>query len=157
GLPFIADGLGGRRVSIRRYAVRRALRILPLYYTAVAVGTAVAAHSAADLLRGVPYLLFLNGFANQVTPLRPFSNVWWSLATEVQFYALLPLLAHALRTRRGRIAGLLALAIYGAAYVAMVVGLLKLRTVEGQFALMQSIFARGPLFLWGILGAWMYH
>jgi peptidoglycan/LPS O-acetylase OafA/YrhL len=31
-LPFLAEGAGGRRVVVREYALRRALRILPLYY-----------------------------------------------------------------------------------------------------------------------------
>lgn len=40
----------------------------------------------------MPYLLFLNSFAGMADVLFPFSNVWWSLATEVQFYLLLPVL-----------------------------------------------------------------
>ena len=31
-LPFLSQAAGGRVVSVRRYAGRRALRILPLYY-----------------------------------------------------------------------------------------------------------------------------
>jgi len=34
-LPFLTEAAGGRRVDRRRYVIRRAIRILPLYYAAV--------------------------------------------------------------------------------------------------------------------------
>jgi peptidoglycan/LPS O-acetylase OafA/YrhL len=156
-LPFVADGLGGRHVSVRTYFTRRALRILPLYYAAVLVGTVLSATAPRDLLHALPYFLFLNSFAGTVTPLPPYHAVWWSLATEVQFYLLLPLLPLALRTRRGRIAGGVALAAYALAYAAMVTGRLHMPTRGAQFTFMFSSFARGPLFLWGIAAAFLYH
>ena len=90
-LPYLADIEGGRRVSVGRYFERRALRILPAYYLAVAVVAAVSAHRPADLLAGVPWLLFLQSFLNLAPPLLPYSIPWWSLATEVQFYLALPM------------------------------------------------------------------
>ena len=77
-LPFLADGLGGPRVSVTTYARRRALRILPLYYVVVVVGTMLAA--PRNLWDGLPYLFFLNGFPGMAEPLGYFSAVWWSLA-----------------------------------------------------------------------------
>ena len=50
-LPFWREPRGGPYQSIARYASRRALRILPLYWFAVAVGTVVTAGSLADLGR----------------------------------------------------------------------------------------------------------
>lgn len=156
GLPFIADGLGGRRVSTRTFFARRALRILPLYYVAVVGGVLLTAHGVADLARAVPYLFFLNGVAPVATPIPPYSDVWWSLATETQFYLLLPLLPLALRTRRGRIVGGLLLAAYAIAYVAMLRGRLAMPTVRGQMTFLFSIFGKAPLFALGLIAAWIY-
>jgi peptidoglycan/LPS O-acetylase OafA/YrhL len=39
----------------------------------------------------------------------------------------------------------------------MMKGVLRMGTFRGQFAFMFSAFARGPLFLWGIACAWVYH
>lgn len=156
-LPFIAEALGGRPVSVRTYFGRRALRILPLYYSAVLVGTVMTAKMAGDLLHAPPYLAFLNGIGGIVTPLSPYSFGWWSLATEAQYYLILPLLPFALRSRRGRVAGLTLLALYGLIYACVVTERLAMPTIEGQLALLNSVFGRGPLFLWGIAAAFLYH
>jgi hypothetical protein len=116
-LPFLEEASGGRRVSWRQFYVRRALRILPLYYAAVVAGTVITARSLADLRRGVPYVAFLESKPGLTTPMPPFSGVWWSLATEVQFYALLPLVA--LAFGRSRRTTLCLLAVYGAAVLAI--------------------------------------
>jgi peptidoglycan/LPS O-acetylase OafA/YrhL len=155
GLPFIADGLGERRVSVRTFFARRALRILPLYYVAVAVAVVLMASRARDLLVALPYLFFLNNIPGVVRSLLPYSVGWWSLATELEFYLVLPILPFALRTRRGRIVGALGLVAYALGYWAMVVGWLHAGVLQGT--LMGSAFARGPVFLWGIAAAWLYH
>src|SRR5262247_1158122 len=54
--PFLAEAAGGQRVVRRDYFVRRALRILPLYYAAVVVGTLLSATRLLELRRGIPYL-----------------------------------------------------------------------------------------------------
>src|SRR5262249_47236711 len=80
-------------------------------------------------------------------PMPPFSDVWWSLATEVQFYAVLPLLALAFgRSRRVTFA---LLAIYAMAYAAVAL-FLPVPPFE-PWLRAQSIIGRGPLFLFGIL------
>src|SRR3989442_11065883 len=48
-LPFFVEAAGGKRVVVREYFVRRALRILPLYYFAVLVGTVLSASHLLDL------------------------------------------------------------------------------------------------------------
>ncbi len=154
-LPFLADVSGGRRVNLREYFVRRALRILPLYWLAVVVGTSLAASTPADLLHGVPYFFFLNSIGLASHYIGTYGAVWWSLGTEIQFYLLLPSLLLA-RTRAGRVVlGLVAVA-YFAMYVRLVRGHLVMGSIVGQMALINSVFGRGPLFLWGIAAAVVY-
>ncbi|TMA37498.1 MAG: acyltransferase, partial [Deltaproteobacteria bacterium] len=143
-LPFFTAAAQGRRLNTRGYFARRALRILPLYYSAVAVGTVVCARGPGDLTRGLPYLLFLNALA---TPLTPWSAVWWSLCTEAQFYLLLPLLSPCLRSRTGRVWGLVALAAYAAVYSAFFAGVFRMPTNYMAAWLGMSLFGRAPQFL----------
>jgi peptidoglycan/LPS O-acetylase OafA/YrhL len=151
-LPFLDEAYGGRPVSRWQFYVRRALRILPAYWVAVVVATILTSHTLGDLWRGLPYLAFLQSKPNLPTPMRPYSGVWWSLATEVQFYVLLPLIALAFgRSRRVTLA---LLAGYTIAYLAIATG----RVLPGlePWLRAQSVVGRGPLFLCGILAAWFY-
>ena len=50
-LPFLAEAYGGKPVSRREFYVRRALRILPLFYTVVLVATVLTSRTAFDLSR----------------------------------------------------------------------------------------------------------
>ncbi len=154
-LPFLREVRGGPRVRRRQYFVRRALRILPLYYCAVVIGTVFTASRPGEGLHGLPYLFFLNAFG-VAAPLLPFSNVWWSLATEVQFYLCLPLLAFLASPGRGRMFGAALLGIYVVAYGAFLAGHLRARTIAGQIELSDSLFGRAPLFFWGIAAAWVH-
>lgn len=156
GREFFAEIGSGRVVDRRRYALRRALRILPLYYGVVVLATAINTGSPGDIVRGVPYLFFLNAFAvSLAAPIGAFSGVWWSLATEVQFYVALPLVAALLRPSRRR-AGLALLGLYGIAYAAFVLGVARPRTLPDQQLLAHSLFGEGPLFLYGVAGAWLH-
>lgn len=110
--PFAhAAAHGARRPGARRYLWRRALRILPAYWITVAVCLTVLPSNAdagpGDWLRHAT-LTQIYG-AGQ---LRPGLGHTWSLATEVVFYLLLPLLALPVLGRAGwrpaRTAGLLA-------------------------------------------------
>jgi peptidoglycan/LPS O-acetylase OafA/YrhL len=154
-MPFLRQAAGDKPVSVRRYFGRRALRILPLYYAAVLVATALLASSPGDLFRAVPYLFFLN-FAALATPLFPYSGAWWSLATEAQFYLVLPLLSLALASRRGRVGGLVALGLWGVAYGAYLTRKLFTSNLAGEIALGSSLLGRAPLFLVGVAAAWLF-
>jgi peptidoglycan/LPS O-acetylase OafA/YrhL len=153
GGQFLAEMTGGAPVGRREYARRRALRILPLYYSMVALGSVLAAHAPMDVLRGLPYLAFLNAFPRFAPSLGSFSGVWWSLATEVQFYVLLPVIALLLRPWALRKVALGGLVAYGAAYVALAGGYPWPTTVESRSFLAHSAFGQGPLFCFGWLAA----
>jgi peptidoglycan/LPS O-acetylase OafA/YrhL len=90
----------GRRPSTRSYLWRRALRILPLYWVLVVV--ALIVYSPGHVDSPVTWLRWLT--LTQIYDLAPWWELpgphglahVWSLATEVAFYLLLPLLAAAL-------------------------------------------------------------
>jgi peptidoglycan/LPS O-acetylase OafA/YrhL len=151
-LPFLAEADGGKRQSRREYYLRRALRILPLYWTAVLVATVHSARSLADLNNTWPHLILVRGLAPQYA-LWPYSIGWWSLGTEVQFYLVLPLLPLLLRSR-WRLAA--ALAVYGVVYVTFLARLWHLPSLHWQLELNSNLFGRLPLFAYGITAAWIY-
>ena len=154
--PFFADAARDRRASAGHFYLRRALRILPLYYVAVFATTILSAQQLADLLYGVPYLFFLNTVVGFSAHLHPYSWVWWSLATEVQFYALLPILPLLLRVRHGRSIGIALLVSYAAAYGAYLCRYVHMYSIGGELQLASSLFGRGPQFLAGVVTAWVY-
>lgn len=156
-MPFLIEAAGGKKVVRRSYYMRRALRILPLYWVAVVSGTILSAARPADLLLGLPHLLFLNATTAFYTPdLMPYRGVWWTLATEMQFYVVLPLLPMVLKTWRGRLMGLGLLATWAAAYSSFIYGGIGMQTGLGQILLGLSLFGHAPLFLYGIAGAWLF-
>ena len=148
-LPFLVEADGGRRVSRRDFYVRRALRILPLFYVAVLVATVATAHGVRDLRHAIPYLTFTFFWPGLATSLQPFNAAWWSLAVEIQFYALLPLIA--LAFGRSRTTTLLSLAAFAVVWVAILASPLNPPFVYF------TVLGRAPLFLCGILAAWAWH
>jgi peptidoglycan/LPS O-acetylase OafA/YrhL len=154
--PFLEESRGGQVVSRRVYAVRRVLRVMPLYVLAVLVASVDLAKRPLDVLQGAPYLVFLNALPRVAPRLDPYSDPWWSLATEAQFYVLLPLLPLVLRTPRGRGVGVVLLAGYVGVYAALSLHWLRPATLPVVFALARSVVGRGPLFLAGIAAAAVY-
>jgi len=151
-IPFIKAAQSGRLYSVREYAVQRALRILPPYYVVALVGL-LFTRNFDQLLPAL--LLSSHGWS-----MGYFSAVWWSLATEVQFYLLVPLLflmaLHRWRLPLLSLAALLMLAIY-------VVVICKWAVLPGhdafalQFGLILSVFGQLPAFLVGLGLAVAYH
>jgi peptidoglycan/LPS O-acetylase OafA/YrhL len=121
-LRFAALGMDGRVPSTRRYAVRRAARILPAYwvalvFVALAEPTATAGRVLTHVWLGQTYTGSLFGTFTQT----------WSLCAEVAFYLLLPTIAWAVRrcgpAREGWALGGLALLGYGYVIVVRAAGL----------------------------------
>ena len=150
--PFLAEAAGGAHVARGAYAARRMLRVMPAYVAAIMVASIDCATRPLEVLRGVPYVFFLESIPGLTTPLIPYSDVWWTLATEAQFYLALPLLAWAWRAARPLV-GLLG-ATYAIAYVGVVTGMIGTGTPGGRVALLGSLFGRGPLFMLGAVAAW---
>jgi peptidoglycan/LPS O-acetylase OafA/YrhL len=105
--PFVQRDYGDRRtLSLATYARNRALRILPLYYVAVVVLLWLEPLGAerSDWWR---YALFIQDYS--IRTVERLDSPMWSLAVELQFYILLPLLAAVIarlsrRSLRGAIA-----------------------------------------------------
>jgi peptidoglycan/LPS O-acetylase OafA/YrhL len=103
--PFAAAALAGRDgPKVRSYLVRRALRIVPLYWVALIV---------TYLFTGWKSVHGVSGFLENAFFLQVYSRRWvfhgitqaWSLCIEVTFYLALPLWAGWMRRidrRRGR-------------------------------------------------------
>jgi peptidoglycan/LPS O-acetylase OafA/YrhL len=118
--PFVAAALDGARKgpSMRRYAIRRAARILPGYWLALA-GSFLLLRHLDHPMQVAPselpvFLLFAqNHFEETIKHLDP---PMWTLAIEVSFYVALPIagwIALRLGAHRNRLAAL-ALTIVGA-------------------------------------------
>ncbi len=153
--PWFAAALDGRRPpNLRRYVRARAARILPAYYAALA-GSVVLLWG----LRGTPglrlppagelplFMVFGQNFSPAtVMKLNP---PMWSLAVEVMFYALLPLIGWlALRlppTRRMQAIGPLALLALGLLYNWSIAGHGLGLTFSKTLAAMLPYFALGML------------
>jgi peptidoglycan/LPS O-acetylase OafA/YrhL len=97
---------GWRLDGIAAYARRRARRILPAYWAALAFSLAVAWLIVPQPRSGVPDVMsvLVNGLLVQNIVSAPSPNTaFWSIAVEVQLYILLPVLLLMIR-RRGALA-----------------------------------------------------
>ena len=175
--PFAQAAWGNRKpVSVRSYAINRAWRVLPAYYVCVVVLMLVQRHGG-PLSFWVAFGTFTQDFS--VHTRGELDSPMWSLATEMQFYIMLPLIAWGLaRVARGsiRIAaislGVIAVAsfmarevldwgLFGTVRVTSLVAAINFSMIElfGYFALGMglalwrlSIQARRPKWLDGRLG-----
>jgi peptidoglycan/LPS O-acetylase OafA/YrhL len=93
---------GWRVDSVRRFAWRRALRILPPYWAALAFSLAVAWLIVPQPGHGVPDArsVLVNGFLIQnIVGAHSPNAAFWSMAVEAQLYLLFPLLVLVARRR----------------------------------------------------------
>ncbi|MDO8862501.1 acyltransferase [Haliea sp. E1-2-M8] len=139
---------GRPRPSVAQYLKARALRILPLYYSALLLTWLVTGNSATIVQAATFQFVGFDAF--------PYSVVWWTLATEIQFYLLLPLLMSLwLGDRRSRLLGAALFLGWLYAYVTLVLEA-DAGAAQQSFLYTKSIFARLPAFLLGIAAAAIY-
>jgi peptidoglycan/LPS O-acetylase OafA/YrhL len=134
--------------SLKNYYAARFLRIVPLYYLAVLTACVVTGSWDSGLQA---FTFQFVGF-----DIFPFSVVWWTLVTEVQFYLLLPLLIWLLAGgAKRRLVFLLVLVFWAATYVFQVLDNPSNEKVR-SFLLTKSLFGRLPAFLLGMFSAWIF-
>jgi len=107
--PFAQAAWGNRSpVSIRNYAINRAWRVLPAYYVCLATVLLLQYHGGTVRL-WVAFSTFTENFSSKTLGL--VDTPMWSIATEMQFYILLPVIAWGIvRVSRGSLrAGAIAL------------------------------------------------
>ncbi|MDP9325518.1 MAG: acyltransferase [Candidatus Dormibacteraeota bacterium] len=100
--PFVRHFFGGGDpIDLRRYALNRALRILPLYYAVSIVVILTVGHGGSPTL-WLKFALFAqNYFPSSFLAL---DSPMWSLVVELHFYLLLPVMAYVLwRLSRGSV------------------------------------------------------
>lgn len=98
--PFARHLSGqGRPVDLRWYARNRLLRILPLYYAVLTV-LLIVQHDGGSFDQWWRFATFSQNFFTST--INTVDGPMWSLAVEMQFYLLLPLLALGLSRVRGR-------------------------------------------------------
>jgi peptidoglycan/LPS O-acetylase OafA/YrhL len=108
--PFVAARGAGRALDLRRYALRRAARIVPAYWLALGVLAVVLPGEVPGVRSGEWPSFF--GFANIYTGTHNSGlAVGWTLCIEVSFYVAAPLLALAIGRLPSKRAGRLELAL----------------------------------------------
>jgi peptidoglycan/LPS O-acetylase OafA/YrhL len=85
---FLMDRTLNADRSLTAYVIRRAARILPLYWISLLIALALGAFTLRDLAANAFFLVPL-------TRTELMSGVYWTLYVEVLFYALAPFLVHA--------------------------------------------------------------
>lgn len=151
-LPYARRDLAfGAPRSLRTYAYRRFIKIVPSYTLAL-VATAASLASLHIAIPVVPSivehaLLLQNFFATDVGRA---NSVFWSLAIEAQFYIVFPVLARAFRRWPVRVAGAMvagALAYrYGIAHCC-----LQDEPAYRQLPAFLDVFAAGMLAAYGVV------
>jgi peptidoglycan/LPS O-acetylase OafA/YrhL len=150
--PFITEALGGPGVARGAFFVRRARRILPLYYLFVVLaGIAFASEPRGYFTAALPYFFFLNSFPGLSVEMGAWSLPWWSLATEVQYYLLLPLLPLLWRRVPASVLLLLVVAWLGL-YTAVAGGWIGI-SPRTRVVFFTSLLGRGFAFVGGAVAA----
>lgn len=145
-LPFIKSLEQGELYSLRYYVLHRALRILPPYYVAGVIGIVFTGQTEQ--------LLSMLSFTANGYDIGFFSAVWWSLATEIQFYLLMPFVFVAALHRWRSPLLLLAGSLATFAYLLVVfkaVGPAGIEGFELKYGLILSVLGQLPAFVVGLL------
>jgi peptidoglycan/LPS O-acetylase OafA/YrhL len=99
--PFVVQAVrGNRHPNVARFYWRRALRVLPAYWLAIAVTLGLLSTRPARASDWLSYLSLTEVYDGH--DLDTSLSHMWTLAVEVTFYLLLPVVAVSLRWGRGR-------------------------------------------------------
>jgi peptidoglycan/LPS O-acetylase OafA/YrhL len=150
--PFVDRLLTGRRPpDLVPYALRRALRIFPLYWVALTAVIVLGGVRATNWQYAVHYALLHNLVPGREQAL---FGVAWTLTLEILFYCLVPLLALALHRSRRQITperlALLVCVTWAGSIAFMALADLRGPTTNGLW-LRGSIVAMWQMFCPGIL------
>jgi peptidoglycan/LPS O-acetylase OafA/YrhL len=157
GRLLIAEQDDRNTISLRRFYVRRAMRILPAYWVSLAVFCLLVETNASSAWAN---LLFVNNFLPEDRQCMPWT---WSLAVEEQFYIVFPLAllcgSFLRRERRlGLIVGLFVTAVLARALIVQHHGLHVPDPEHARRyydALYDKPHARAPQLLSGVIVAWL--
>jgi peptidoglycan/LPS O-acetylase OafA/YrhL len=129
-LPFARRDYGdGGPIDLGRYALNRALRILPLYYVVLVV-LLVVQEGGGSLAQWLRFGTFTPSFFSDTVA--TVDGPMWSLLVELQFYALLPPIAWlVLRVSRGRARGAMT-AVAALGLVSLLVWYLQVHRFSGH-------------------------
>lgn len=150
-LPLFRSLNRGELYPINRYAQQRLMRILPPYYVVGLVG--IVCTGREDQL----FSMLL--FRASAFDVGYFSTVWWSLATEIQFYLILPVFFLAALSRYRLMLLSVALILCVSAYMAVMLKVVGPEGPEGnklRFQLILSVIGQMPAFTVGALLAGIY-
>ena len=119
-LPYAREKLEGIHApSVKRFYFNRAVRILPSYLFAVfgallLIAVPQGRHpSAPAMLKDVfAHLTFTFMFSRPTYLMTPLNMALWTIAVEVQFYLIFPLLVRAMKKHTGLTAGIMMLSAW---------------------------------------------
>lgn len=106
--PFVAAMIDGRdRPDVRRYAIRRAARIVPAYWVAILIPAALLAwldHGQARPVEQLPiFLLFAQNYVDATS--QGLNPPTWTIVVEVSFYVAVPIAAVLLGLAMAKLSG----------------------------------------------------
>ena len=144
-----------KRIDIRKFYIRRVLRIWPVYYAAIffallLIPAGVYDNSVGYSIQTIAlYALFIPNFAMMAGYMLPTISPLWSVGIEEQFYAVWPLILN--RTKNIFIF----LIVFLLGYVALKVVLLAVGQVWSPFSISLNFFSYDTLAIGGI-AAWLH-
>jgi peptidoglycan/LPS O-acetylase OafA/YrhL len=102
--PFVAARYAGRSMpSVRNFAIRRAARVLPAYWVALAIATVWVPLPEVQSVRGaLRYGLFLQAYGPEPQAVMGLQQAW-TLCVELPFYFALPVIAWGVRRLGARV------------------------------------------------------
>jgi len=144
--PSLFGGVG----PLLPYAVRRATRMLPAYWVALAVYVALAAAAGKPLLYLPQHVVLAHLQSREMAFY--YNPAFWSLPAELEYYALLPVLAWVCARWGPR-----GFAAMLAAAIALRLGLMAAADAQSQNLAYLALHHLPGLILEFFLGAWAWH